>query len=324
MAEPLAFLFPGQGSQSPGMGADLCKEYREYREVFYRASEILGYNALALCLNGSAEELSKTEITQPLVYTASAATLAVIGKRAPMPLFVAGHSLGEYAACLAAEIYDFETGLKIVVERARLMEKAAREQKGRMLAVLGIGAVAVERAVRSFGEGIAAVANYNSPEQVVVSVEERAVDALKAALKETGAKRIIELPVGGAFHSPLMQAAAESFAEFLGGFEFNSPRVRVVLNETGSPEVNPEAIKASLANQLVKSVQWERSIRRMIEGGAAALVEVGPGRVLTKLNERMAPEVALFSTDDKEKLDKAMRFFSGAEDSRSTTGSQSR
>lgn len=318
MAEPLAFLFPGQGSQSPGMGADLCKEYREYREVFSRASEILGFDALALCVNGSAEELSKTEITQPLVYTASAATLAVIGKRVPMPLFVAGHSLGEYAACLSAEIYDFETGLKIVMERARLMEKAAREHKGKMLAVLGIGAEAVEKAVRSFNAGIAAVANYNSPEQVVVSVEERAADALKAALKEAGAKRIIELPVGGAFHSPLMREAAESFADFLADFEFGSPRVPVVLNETGSPETDPEVIKASLASQLVKSVQWERSIRRMIEDGAAALVEVGPGRVLTKLNERMAPEAALFSTNDREKLDEAIRFLSETADNRST------
>ncbi len=191
MAKPAAYLFPGQGSQSPGMGADLCEKYREYREVFGLASEILGYDALGLCLEGSAEELSKTEVTQPMVYTASAAALSVVRRRSAAPIFVAGHSLGEYAACLAAEIYDFETGLKIVVERARLMERAAREHPGKMLAVLGIEAAAVERAVRSFDAGVAAVANYNSPLQTVVSVEEKAADALKAVLKGAGAKKIV-------------------------------------------------------------------------------------------------------------------------------------
>lgn len=293
------------------MGSDLYDGYVEYRTVFDRAEEILGYNLASLCLAGPSEELARTVITQPAVFTSSVATLAIIRERIGRPRYAAGHSLGEYAAAYAAGVFNFENGLRIVARRAELMEEAALFNPGKMLAVLGADTSAVERAVNLFSQGKAAVANYNSPGQVVVSVDAASANELSKVLAGAGARRVVELPVGGAFHSPMMEEAAAKFADFLAPIDFAEPCFPLVINASAEPETDPGIIKEAFALQITGPVRWEESIKRMMAEGVAVFMEVGPGQVLTKLNARIAPDALSLCTCDKNRVEETIKKLEG-------------
>lgn len=312
MGKHTAFIFPGQGSQAPGMGADLFEHYPEYQATLQRASDVLGYDMAALCFEGPAEKLAKTEYTQPAIFVSSAATLAILKERLAPPHVVAGHSLGEYAACLAAGLFDLESGVSLVAKRAELMEQAACEKPGKMFALLGADISKVERVVAEFDSGIAAVANYNSPAQVVVAVEASASEALAEELKQTGAKRIVELSVGGAFHSPLMDHAAEKFAAFIDGIKFTRPVMPVLLNGSASPSSDPGAIKEALSRQFTGPVRWTQSVERMHADGVSTFIEVGPGQVLAKMSGKMFGGAEFLSTGDDRRLKETLQKLSPA------------
>lgn len=278
------------------MGADLYETHPRYREVFDRASAVLGYDLAGLCLQGPEEELAKTEFTQPAVVVTSLAMLAVVEEEVEAPAFVAGHSLGEYTACVAAGVLSLEDCLGLVAERARLMEAAAGKRPGCMVAVLGMAGEAVEKVVEET-DG-AWVANYNSPGQVVVSAGLEYVERISDSLNEAGAKRVVRLPVGGGFHSPLMEEAVDPFRVYSASVVFGDAVIPIVLNGTAEAVTDGETIGRSLAVQLTGPVRWEESVRWMVGMGVGEFYEIGPGDVLTKLNKRIVPEATCLSTRD--------------------------
>ena len=275
-----AYLFPGQGSQFPGMAKDLYESEPVAREMLEKANEILGFRITDIMFEGSADDLKQTRVTQPAIFLHS----VVLAKCLPdfKPDMVAGHSLGEFSALVAAGAMDFEEGLRLVSIRAQAMQKACETNPGAMAAVLALPSETIER-ICSECDGIVVAANYNCEGQVVISGEKDAVEAACVRMKEAGAKRALPLPVGGAFHSPLMEPARAELAEGIEKAIFHTPSCPVYQNVTAQPTTDPDEIKKNLLAQLTAPVRWTQSVVNMIGDGAGHFVELGPGKVLQGL-----------------------------------------
>ena len=281
-----AYVFPGQGSQFPGMGKELYKSNERARSLFKKANEILGFDITKVMFSGSADDLKATAVTQPAVFLHSVITATCMEDFAPE--MTAGHSLGEFSALVAAGALDFEDGLRLVAVRADAMQKACEAVPGTMAAVLGLDFKTIEDVCASI-EGVVVPANYNSPGQLVISGENDAIDLACAKLKEAGAKRALKLPVGGAFHSPLMAPAAERLAGAIGRTFFHEPFCPVYQNVDALPTMDPARIRENLLRQLTSPVRWAQTVENMIADGATSVTEVGPGTVLAGLIKKIAP-----------------------------------
>lgn len=290
----IAAVFPGQGSQCVGMGRELAKSFEVAADVFRRADAALGYSISELCFNGPEDDLRQTMNTQPALFVTSAAAFEVVRAKGLAPAFAAGHSVGEYAALYAAGAFSFEEGLKLVRTRARLMQDAAGSNPGTMAAILGLSADQVSEAVeRASSAGIVTVANFNSPVQTVISGEAGAIAKASEIASEMGAKRVVPLNVSGAFHSPLMQGAADSLLEALKAAEINDLMTPVVANYTADFETTAVEVRDNLSKQITGSVRWVESVRKMLDAGAEGFIELGSGNVLAGLIKRIAPEAEI-------------------------------
>lgn len=282
-----AYVFPGQGSQFPGMAKDLYESNETAREMLEKANEILGFRITDIMFEGTADDLKQTRVTQPAIFLHS----VIMAKCLPdfKPDMVAGHSLGEFSALVAAGAMDFEEGLKLVSIRAQAMQKACESVPGAMAAVIALPTEKVEEICASC-EGIVVAANYNCDGQIVISGEKEAVEAACVRMKEAGAKRALPLPVGGAFHSPLMEPARAELAEGIEKAVFSTPVCPVYQNVTAKPSTDPAEIKANLLAQLTSPVRWTQSVKNMLEDGACHFVELGPGKVLQGLIAKISTE----------------------------------
>lgn len=278
----VAVVFPGQGSQYLGMGKDFFDAYPVVRDVFARASEKLGIDMAKLCFDSSEEELTLTENTQPSILTVSYAIYEVIKDRLPLVSFFAGHSLGEYTACVAAGILPFEDAVFAVRNRGRFMQEATPVGTGAMAAIIGLPADVIEEVCNGI-DGVVQPANYNSPEQIVIAGEKAAVEKAAELLKEKGAKRVVMLKVSAPFHCQLMRPAAEKLANILKGMSFNDAKVPVVSNVTAQEVTEGEKERQLLIEQVTAPVRWYQSVIYMKENGVDTFIEVGPSRVLSGL-----------------------------------------
>lgn len=278
-----AFVFPGQGSQAVGMGKELAEEYLK------RASFILGFDLMRIVLEGPEEELRKTENQQPAIFAVSVAAFEYLKEKGFPCQAMAGHSLGEYSALYAAGSLSFEEGIKITHLRGKFMQEAVPEGEGAMAAVLGGEKKVIEEICQKIGN--VWPANYNSPEQIVISGKKDSVELARAKLKEAGVKRIVPLSVSAPFHCPLMQPAAEKLARELKRIEFKEATIPVYANVTGKPVTSPAEIKSLLIRQVTGSVLWEDTIKNMIADGISHFVEVGPGKVLSGLISKIDSKV---------------------------------
>ena len=287
-----AYMFPGQGTQFPGMAKELYDGNPTARAMFERANEILGFSITDIMFNGTAEELKQTKVTQPAIFLHS----VILAKCCPefKPDMVAGHSLGEFSALTAAGALDFEDGLRLVAIRARAMQKACEANPGAMAAVIALPTEKVE-SICADTDGVVVPANYNCEGQIVISGTVEAVSAAAEKMKAAGAKRALMLPVGGAFHSPLMQPAAEELATGIKSVNFRTPVCPVYQNVTALPTTDPAEIKKNLLAQLTAPVRWTQSVVNMVAGGADCFVECGPGKVLQGLVSKIAPNQVTIS-----------------------------
>ncbi|RTY73665.1 [acyl-carrier-protein] S-malonyltransferase [Flavobacterium sp. GSP27] len=276
-----AYVFPGQGAQFTGMGKDLYENSALAKELFEKANAILGFRITDIMFEGTAEELKETKVTQPAVFLHSVILAKTLGEDFK-PEMVAGHSLGEFSALVANGTLSFEDGLKLVSQRALAMQKACEIKPSTMAAVLGLADNIVEEVCASI-DGIVVPANYNCPGQLVISGETSAVEKACEAMKGAGAKRALLLPVGGAFHSPMMEPAREELAAAIEATTFSTPICPVYQNTTASAVSDPAEIKKNLIIQLTAPVKWTQSVQQMIQDGATSFTEVGPGKVLAGL-----------------------------------------
>lgn len=284
-----AYVFPGQGSQYPGMGKDLYEKYPLAKELFEKANEILGFRITDLMFNGTEEDLRQTKVTQPAIFLHSTIIIQVMGE-AFSPGMVAGHSLGEFSALVANRTISFEDGLVLVSKRAAAMQKACEMNPSTMAAILGLDDSVVEEVCASFN-GAVVPANYNSPGQIVISGTFEAVDRAIELLKEKGAKRALKLQVGGAFHSPLMEPARKELEEAINSTHFSKPVCPVYQNVNAKPSTDPGEIKANLVMQLTSPVRWTQTIINMISDGATSFTEAGPGTVLQGLIKKINRDI---------------------------------
>ncbi|MEM9417321.1 MAG: ACP S-malonyltransferase [Bacteroidota bacterium] len=284
-----AYLFPGQGAQFPGMGKDLYNSSPQARALFEKANDHLGFRITDIMFEGTPEELQQTQVTQPAIFLHS----VVLAKTAPhfQPAMVAGHSLGELSALVACQVLTFEAGLQLVAQRAQAMQAACELATGSMAAILGLRDDIVEKVCESI-DALVGPANYNCPGQLVISGTEHGVTLACEALKAAGAKRAIMLPVGGGFHSPLMEPAQEQLAQAIAQVQFQPGICPIYQNVTAAPVVDPEVIQANLIQQLTAPVRWTQTIQQMIQAGAQHFIECGPGQVLQGLVKKIDATVA--------------------------------
>jgi len=302
-----AFIFPGQGSQCVGMGTALAESYPEAREVFDDARSVLGDELIAAIKDGPKSVLNDTRTAQPALLTASIAAYVCLIEQGLRPDAVAGHSLGEYSALVAADAFDLPTALGVVQKRGQLMGAAAEMCEGSMMAVMGLtldDVRAVLETARS--AGIVEIANLNCPGQIVISGEFDALDAARRAAEDAGAKRVVDLEVSGPFHSSLMKTVADLFGDYLKQHEISAPQVAFVPNVTGRFTADPDEIRVLLGMQIYRSVLWEDSVRQLIEFGCDRFVEIGPGTVLRGLVRRIDRSVDVMSTGDPDGVEKAV------------------
>lgn len=286
-----AYVFPGQGSQSEGMGKELYDSSSQARELFEQANDILGWRITDVMFGGTKEDLTQTKVTQPAVFLESIVRAKIAGADF-QPAAVAGHSLGEFTALAAAGALSFEAALSLVSQRAFAMQKACELADGTMAAVLGMEDVDVERVVNSIENEVVVAANYNSPGQLVISGSRAGIEIAVARLTEAGAKRVLVLPVGGAFHSPLMQPAQDELEQAIIATHFNTPICPVYQNVHALPVTNPDDIRRNLVAQLTAPVRWSQIVENMIANGITEFVEVGAGAVLRGLIKKINREAA--------------------------------
>ena len=289
-----AFVFPGQGAQFVGMGKDLYENNPLAKELFEKANDILGYRITDIMFDGTDEELKQTKVTQPAVFLHSVIKALCLGEEFK-PNMVAGHSLGEFSALVAAGAISFEDGLKLVYARAMAMQKACDMAPSTMAAIVGLDDEVIEKICEevSGADGVVVAANYNCPGQLVISGNIEAINAACEKLKAAGAKRALPLKVGGAFHSPLMQPAKDELQSAIEKTEFKAPLCPIYQNVDGKPHTEPEEIKANLIAQLTSSVRWTSCVNNMIEDGADDFTECGPGKALQGMIARINKSVAV-------------------------------
>jgi [acyl-carrier-protein] S-malonyltransferase len=280
-----AYIFPGQGAQFTGMGLDLYNNFQMAHELFEKANEILGFRITNIMFEGTADQLKQTNVTQPAIFLHSVILAKVLGNSF-QPEMVAGHSLGELSALVAAGVLSFEDGLQLVSKRAKAMQKACEIMPSTMAAVLGLEDQVVEE-VCDVVDGVVVAANYNCPCQLVISGEVSAIETACELLKEKGARRALVLPVGGAFHSPMMEPAREELAAAIKETQFNEPACPVYQNVPASAVTSATEIKENLMKQLTAPVKWTQSIQSMIADGGTQFIEVGPGKVLQGLMRKI-------------------------------------
>lgn len=285
-----SYVFPGQGSQFPGMCHDLYQKYTVLKEMFTNAEEVLGFNISEIMFNGTSKELTQTKVTQPAIFIHSMAILKIIGNSFK-PDKVAGHSLGEFSALVAAGVLSFEEGLNLVAIRAKAMQKSCENTKGTMAAILALENEVIEKICHETN-GIVVAANYNCPGQVVISGEVNAIKEACLKLTKVGARRALILPVGGAFHSPLMEDAKEKLSIAINNSYFNQPMCPIYQNVNGIGEKSLEKIKENLISQLTSPVKWTQSVNQMIKDGTTEFIEIGPGKVLQGLVNKIDRNLA--------------------------------
>lgn len=303
-----AMVFPGQGSQSVGMLADLAQQFPIVEQTFAEASAVLGYDLWALVQQGPAEELNKTWQTQPALLTASVAIWRVWQeKNGAMPVVMAGHSLGEYSALVCAGVMDFKDAVRLVELRGKLMQEAVPEGTGAMAAIIGLDNDSIAKACAESAEGqVVAPVNFNSPGQVVIAGNKEAVERAGAACKAAGAKRALPLPVSVPSHCALMKPAADKLAVALQEITFNAPRIPVINNVDVAAESDADAIRSALVRQLYSPVRWTETVESMSEQGVAHLLEMGPGKVLTGLTKRIVDSMTAAAVNDVASLTAAL------------------
>ena len=284
-----AYVFPGQGAQFVGMGKDLYESNEQARELFEKANEILGFRITDIMFEGTAEDLKQTKVTQPAVFLHSVISAIVLGVE---PEMVAGHSLGEFSALVVAKALSFEDGLRLVAARAMAMQKACELNPSVMAAVLGLPDEKVEEVCAQI-DGVVVPANYNCPGQLVISGANEAIDAACEKMKEAGAKRALKLPVGGAFHSPLMEPARVELEAAIRATTYNKPICPVYQNIDAKPYTDPEELKRNSIAQLTGPVRWTQIVQNMVADGASSFRELGPGTVLQGLIKKIASEAVI-------------------------------
>ncbi len=303
-----AFIFPGQGSQFVGMAQDIYNAHENVRELYQSANDILGFDLAKKCFEGPEDELKQTLVTQPAIYVHSVALTQFLQKKKITRHMVAGHSLGEYSALFSANVFNFEDGLKLVKIRAEEMQKAGQQSAGTMAAIIGFDATTLEQVCKTASEksDVVSVANYNSSSQIVISGSIAGVEMAMELAKEKGAKRVVPLVVGGAFHSALMQPAADGLKVGLDQAVFNNADVPVYTNVTAKPDTDSAELKSLLLSQLTNPVRWIEIIQNMIADGVSEFYEIGPGAVLTGLVRRISREVSCVNISSLESLDNIM------------------
>ncbi len=299
----VAWVFPGQGSQSVGMGRDLYDNLISARTIFDQADDALGFPLSKLCFEGPEDELRQTINAQPALVVASfaclEATREVSGSSLPAPAFVAGHSLGEYTALAVAGVFDFATAVRLARERGRLMHEAGQARPGGMAAIIGLDEAPLAEVCQ---KSDTCIANINCPRQIVISGAAENVTKAMEMATAAGASRAIPLQVSGAFHSPLMQPAVDGMTQYISSLSFQEPSIPVIGNTTVEPLITAEAIKSELLNQLHNPVQWQRTIEYMVNKGVSTFIEIGPGKVLTGLIKRINKETKTLNIGDLEAI----------------------
>mgnify|MGYP001249278460 FL=1 len=280
-----AYVFPGQGAQFPGMGKDLFDNDQKAKELFHLANEVLGFNISEIMFSGTAEELKQTKVTQPAIFLHSVILAKCLNENFK-PVMVAGHSLGEISALVANECLSFEDGLNLVNARAKAMQKACEKNPSTMAAILGLDDKIVEDICNNTS-GIVVAANYNCPGQLVISGENNAIDSACEKLTEAGARRALKLPVGGAFHSPLMEPARAELEKAISTTKFNNPICPIYQNVSAEAVIDPEKIQDNLIAQLTAPVRWTQTMKNMIQARDIEVIEVGPGKVLQGLFKKV-------------------------------------
>lgn len=300
-----AFVFPGQGAQKPGMGLDFYESSETAKRLYDEADEILGFDFSGMCFRGTDEELTKTINTQPAIYVHSVAACRLLAERGIRPSITAGHSIGEYAALTAAGVISFEDGLRLVRERGRLMNEAGVKAPGTMAAIIGMKYdMVMECCGKARDLGVVGVANFNSPEQIVISGAIPAVEKACEIIKAAGARRVVPLKVGAAFHSALMADAAAEFEKAIDKASFSKAEIPVVANYEAKAMTDPEALKSALKKQMLGSVLWLDSIRVMAAEGVEVFIEAGPGKALSGMIRKTDPSLRTINAEDMASLEK--------------------